>query len=144
MEKARIRKSLLFTLYSNQRHQFLHQLHLPGTKNQIRRRKDCRMCTLRLQRLLRLKNIIISSNYISIVDFFKWVKLITTEYSQQTKRKTKIQETWRSKKSQENILNQKQTSNFILCHRLQSSGTESSACDTASVQTLALMQVTVL
>ena len=98
MEKARIRKSLLFTLYSNQRHQFLHQLHLPGTKNQIRRRKDCRMCTLRLQRLLRLKNIIISSNYISIVDFFKWVKLITTEYSQQTKRKTKIQGTSRSKK----------------------------------------------
>ena len=92
MEKARIRKSLLFTLYSNQRHQFLHQLHLPGTKNQIRRGKNCRMCTLRLQRLLRLKNIIISSNYISIVDFFKWVKLITTEYSQQTKRKTKIQE----------------------------------------------------
>ena len=144
MEKARIRKSLLFTLYSNQRHQFLHQLHLPGTKNQIRRRKDCRMCTLRLQRLLRLKNIIISSNYISIVDFFKWVKLITTEYSQQTKRKTKIQDTWRSKKSQENILNQKQTSNFILCHCLQSSGTKSSACDTVSVQTLALMQVTVL
>ena len=92
MEKARIRKSLLFTLYSNQRHQFFYQLHLPGTKNQIRRRKDCRMCTLRLQRLLRLKNIIISSNYISIVDFFKWVKLKTTEYSQQTKRKTKIQE----------------------------------------------------
>ena len=132
MEKARIRKSLLFTLYSNQRHQFLHQLHLPGTKNQIRRRKDCRMCTLRLQRLLRLKNIIISSNYISIVDFFKWVKLITTEFSQQTKRKTKIQGTSRFKKSQENPYPQPKTDlqfHSVSSHRLQLSGTESSACE---------------
>ena len=118
MEKAGIRKSLLPTLYSNQRHQFFHQLHLPGTKNQIRRRKNCRMCTLRLQRLLRMKNIIMSSKY-TYFQLFIWltlsalrryglgVKLISIDMTANLK--TKTQENPRSKKTQENSRKYHQT-----------------------------------
>ena len=121
MEKAGIRKSLLPTLYSNQRHQFFHQLHLPGTKNQIRRRKNCRMCTLRLQRLLRMKNIIMSSKY-TYFQLFIWltlsalrryglgVKLLTNNYRHDSKH---INENPREFKIQENPRKPKKISSNI-------------------------------
>ena len=55
VEKAGLRESVLPALHPDARHEFCYKLHLPSAQDKARRGQDCRVCSLWLSRLFRMK-----------------------------------------------------------------------------------------